>query len=84
MLLLLKKRCVPYVLFQTVENWAKFALFMRDQGIDKEPGKGEFNACGMFIFLPIVGNLESSEMFKAAAKSSPLKFSYFTRRISLP
>ena len=61
MLFPLKKRSVPCVLFQTLENRARFVLFMRDQGIDKKPGKGEFNACGMFIFLPIVENLESSE-----------------------
>ena len=84
MLFPLKKRSVPCVLFQTLENRARFVLFMRDQGIDKKPGKGDFNACGMFIFLPIVENLESSELFKAAAKSSPLRFRDLSRPISLP
>lgn len=56
---------------------------MWDKGIDKKPGKGEFNACGMFVLLPIVENLESSEMFEEAAKSPPLGFRYFTRPIYL-
>lgn len=68
----------------SIGEWAKIVLFMRDQGIDKKPGKGEFNACGMFIFLPIVENLECSEMFKAAAKSSPLGFRYLSRPTFLP
>lgn len=57
-----------------LENWAKF---MWDKGIDKKPGKGEFNACGMFVLLPIVENLESSEMFGEAAKSSPPRVQIF-------
>lgn len=38
---------------------------------------GEFNACGMFVLLPIVENLESSEMFGEAAKSSPPRVQIF-------
>lgn len=43
------------------------------QGIDKKPGKGGFNAYGMFIFLPHCGNFgRFKECWKIAAKSSPL------------
>jgi hypothetical protein len=44
---------------------------MRDQGIDKKPGKRGFNGCGLLIFLLMVENLESSEMLKETPEVHP-------------
>lgn len=79
------KDVCPYVPFPILVSQAKFTLFMGDQGIDKKPGKGGLNACGMFIFLPHCGNFgRFRNVGKQQPKVHPLGFRYFTRPISLP